>query len=836
MRKTAIVIVGTAVMLVLASCVSVKSPVGGRVDTTRFAHVSEDIDGTAVAAGYHDVTYFMRTKAKGSIEVMPGGSFNALPFDGEFVYLPFYVIQRVSSKSRDQYREPEHTIIGTHFLGVSMKDSSVVHGPGKLISPQAFYFGGYGPTGHFVKNYGTPLTKRTSLRQNEHILYHPDSDEIPLLPELLPSMGRVSRLDTIPMQVLELKQDGTKGYHYEAVNIEHGLFVGFDFDKNGWGEFLIIGFDTPADLVRHLRGELKNRAGYDIITGYNDAGYTASGEDRNGERFLGRINARGPEGKGTYVFADGSRRYGTYSAGEVSGPAITFLPDGAREYAVYERGEPVTDLLHRSPEGELRWKDASTGEILGPYEQKHEFLGDEWVYFEGEYETPGISIDGESILHSITLDEEGENSVTMSSANGSFVKGPMESGRVRRGSLAMRDGRNYRGELYGFTPYGIGIMDLPDGKTLMGVFDGSSKPITVQQSFLKFEIAFPVAREIEVVGNFPLQESIQLEKEANLWTGSVQVDPRRVISYSILVNGNEVDDELLYPAASETESFVGQMDLQEFRESGFVSRTAALSLSDETVEAVPEQQEGEDESVEREQKVKEYVESIEATTEAYKERAKAVRKQLEYERNTAIAGVVAVTADVLESEGYLDTSDSPMLAAMLDDVRERAAEGDFYQDFRYQFQLQQALSEGDYRRAKDIQIERLAQNPRYAELAEFLDTVSDVAFDSYEAALAQQRALEKSQTAGSTSRGGVVAGGNIKNPAWTDKPSPPPSHVQLHSLVQAADHYYNRYAQAARSGEGSDAEQLYKGHVASVQRAEALAEQYERNPGPAFEG
>ena len=143
----------------------------------------------------------------------------------------------------------------------------------------------------------------------------------------------------------------------------------------------------------------------------------------------------------------------------------------------------------------------------------------------------------------------------------------------------MRDGRNYSGELDGFTPSGIGIMDLPDGKTLMGVFDGSSRPITVQQTFLEFEIAFPVAREVEVVGTFPLKESISQEKEANLWTGSVQVDPRRVISYTVLVNGNEVDDELLYPELSEEDDFARQMNLQEFRGRGFVSRTAALSVS-----------------------------------------------------------------------------------------------------------------------------------------------------------------------------------------------------------------------------------------------------------------
>lgn len=842
-------VVTVAVVFLVSSCVSVTRPVGTNEDLSRFSSLSASVDLATVAQSYHDTAYYDILDRKQYAHYMKWGTFRApielqpavepysIPFDGEVVFFPFHVIHRMPVPTRDRYKEPEYTVIGAHVLGLNLRDGSTYHGPGELSDypgTPLIETSVRNENTHAPANYPGWITDRTRIRNNQEIYYHPGRRETPIVDRMLPSLSRYTSIDRIPMHVLRYENGADQGFHYEAVNLEHGLFVGVSFDYNGWGEFLFLSFESPAAMVTALEGDLHDIDGYHLVTGLNSAGYRRDGTDAAGGRFIGRLDDEGPEGIGAYITPEGERVFGMYQSGALNGPAVTFHDDERRSYGIYTDGELVSELVRYSPDDDTFVEiDPGTGEALGSWQPPSEALGQEWVAFDGDYETAGIAVDGDMFLHTLDqVDSAGDPVVTISSVDGNFLTGPMEDGRIRSGSLFYSDGRRYTGEVDGFEPAGRGVLQYPGGfQPIVGRFSGTDDgAIEVEETIVDVQIAYPVASEVELRGEFLAGDRIPLERGDSVWNGTVAIGSDEPVPYSVYVNGNRVSDEALYPASAEGEEYDGLLDAQSVLADGFTSPQATLSARVESRPALPpgiDPDEGARRRAEREAAVDEYLAALQDATRSYRRRAEAIRAQIQQERADNVAAVMATAVDVLEESGYVDTTD-PGINILAGALREQASRTDWYDDVRYQVQFQAAVEQGDYRRAKDLSIARMRENGGDPEVIDFLDTVSDVAFDSYEAAVAAQEAEAARRAAARSAPTGAqqTASGqaiDIRSPAWTDKPTPSPNEVQLHTIVQAADHYYARYRQAAQSGNADAAEQLWTGHTASVSRAESLA-------------
>jgi hypothetical protein len=719
---------------------------------------------------------------------------------------------------------------------LNLRDGSTVHGPGELSEYEGtplIETSFKSEDLHVPANYPGWITDRTRLRPNQRIFYHPGRRQIPVIERMLPSLARYTSIDGIPMHVLRYENNGVRGFHYEAANLEHGLFMGVSFDYNGWGEFLFLSFESPAAMVVALEGDLRDIDGYHLVTGLNNAGYSRDGTDSQGGRFVGRIGNDGPHGMGAYISPSGAQTFGMYESGELNGPGVTFRADGARSFGMYRHGDLLTDVVRLGNDGVFERVDPATDEVLGRWEPPFDELGGRWVAFDGDYDIAGISVEGDSFLHELDPSTEDDRVVaTISSVNGDFLTGAMKNGSIPRGAIYYSDGRQYNGEVSGFDPAGSGVLVYPgDYEPVVGHFSKSPDgQIQVEETIIDFQVAYPVASEVEIRGQFQSGNRISLELDGSVWRGSFAVAADEAIPYSVYVNGNPISEEGLYPEPYDGEEYNGVLDTEALLDNPFSAPAATIAARKVKRPAIPRGLSTDENALRRAQReaaASDYYAALQRATRSYMNRAEAIRAQIQQERADSFVAVMATAMDVLEESGYVDTTD-PGVSLLAEALRDRASRTQWYDDVRFQLRFQAAVQQGDYRRAKDLSIERMRENGGDPEVLNFLDQVSDVAFDSYEAAVAAQeaQAVQHGASQRSINESSAASGAttiDINPPAWQEKPNPTPQEVQLHTLVQAADHYYRRYAQAAQSGNAEAAEQLWVGHTESVSRAESLA-------------
>lgn len=764
----------TLLILLMASCVHLTSPVGRSIDTSPFPALVGRIDPQDIAVSFQDRSHYPVLDGYTGLALVPWDDYRALPFDGRSVYFPFYVEQFFSRAVGGRFNEPERTIIGSHFVGVDVGDGRVLHGPipvqgfqmelDALDQPNPQYYRvlnnpDFVPrNGWAVRNEPARVTRDTSVYLNQIVYYHPGLDRLPTLQGLLPRMAAAPplfpwRLNLETMDSLEfvvLTRSGGLPGTIEAISIERGIYVGFHLAEDLTGTFLFLRFRDPTTLLDHI-GPATDVDGYNVQTGFNDLGISRSGVFASGATWTGATDARGRQGHGVYTSPDGVEIFGTYRDNQLQGVATTTRPDGSVEYALFRDGEAVSDVLVMLPD-ETTVYQRQNGR-LRQHQAPVRGLPDGWVYWGGDLEVLGVVPQSSDRIQSLRSDGR-DLVVNLETESGTAIQARVRDGRVINGRMLFPNGTSYVGELQGLRPAGRGSFTTLEGETYFGRVaptGGGIGPYRVTQSVAEVFLSFPTAQSVDIAvepipgqgrRNVPLSPG-----ESGTWRGSVVVDPDSSSAVELIVNGSElVDSSLLRPLA-------GIRSFNDLREAPIATPDLSVSLRDEQA-LVPIFQTVQEPQRTADQTARQISRSIRQATDSYLEYAEAVWDNIAQQRAAALAQAISVTGQILQVS----------LEAM----------------------------------------EQMAQ--------------------------AQQAAVASSGS-GTGDSGGAVSVRILERCSGLPSASSLDPNSQLYFLVEAADRYHQQHVAAAQAGDADAAASYYQGHQASCQQVRQFQELNQESPG-----
>lgn len=725
---------------------------------------------------------FVQTKDKS--QYIPAGDPNTLYRDAGGVFLPFYRIETFP-KSQESLsygfilQRPENTLVTPHYVYVRFKDGAYSFGPITTTTEDG--------NGAKLLSTATRQVPTPDLRYavaGYKLWAHPGQETIPLTETMFPGLTstidgrRVNPLGK-PLPLIVLRQSTVNQTEvFEAISLDPPLYLGRVRSLSGSGvlKILLLGFDTQDQLREHLTIKTDSN-GFDLQTGLGPSGWFADGQHLDGRKFDGSIDARGRQGYGRTRYDVEGNDTATAEKSEVE--VGYYIDDALDGLAATYRGKSMVGLgMYRA------------GIRHGPYF----VVGPDQTVVSQDLYRDGLFVNdfpykGQSWWAGYWLGGESD-----SDRDGSKI--PIAVSYDLKTRLVAWKSQPDGEYVEVLTPKGAFKGRVQSGGTTQGqfvfangtIFDGPVQAWLPQGQGVLF---FSDGTRLEI-------PFVQGEPAGTGWlvlgTERVQVE---------VVQG-KTKNQRLQSLLSTAGATLNQADYARFYE----QQTSA------------------------------YLSEVKNVLSAHQERVDA-------ETAAAVFGML----DSFQREVARTQGDSEALQLMRDITKSDAFEDikkslyaqgqgtDTLKSYEFQRALDLGIRDGQWRTLKNYVVSNLASDPKYKDLAQFIDTAATALIDAEEASRQQAQRLAREQAAiraqsaqvranggaAIATSGGLMRPGSPKQDAWQGRrPRVQESDVQLWSVVQAADEYYRLYQSLWRSGKDSEADRVYQAHQQAVQRSREI--------------
>ncbi len=396
----------------------------------------------------------------------------------------------------NDFEVPEHTHLGLTYISVGAT------GGHDVIALLDFEQVRLGPTGFVramdtaamqVETYMHPGIDRFPVPVDSFVTYPRASEGQRFVPELEPLQVR-----TIRRRLLPVERNGQIVGHrtfFEGYVIgDHNVYLALLLDSTessagaersrsdytGTVGAVVLVYETEEGLRAAIEGAT-DQEGYDLLTGYNAAGFDRDGRAEDGRRFEGRLTPLGRSGFGTTTFPDGRAVTGRYVADELVGIAIEESPNGDRLIGYWDGNVKEGEYVQVGLEGAVQIVEYREGDRVGARPYSSPLESENWIWLAEivpDSEPHAVSVDAGMRLWQI-----GDSDVLIQDANGDQYTGPLRSSEPTDARIVYADGSEYAGEVIDRVPDGDGRLVTSDGVTLEGSFadglpDGTMLRIT----------------------------------------------------------------------------------------------------------------------------------------------------------------------------------------------------------------------------------------------------------------------------------------------------------------------------------------------------------------------